>query len=111
MAEKTGSSEHDELKADVLVALSSIEGVMVWNHPTGMGQLYKTERHVRFGLIGSGDIIGAAFGRPLSCEVKTGRGRQGEQQKRFQKAWEKAGGIYIVVRSVEDVIREISFIR
>ena len=108
VAEKPGSSEHDLLKADVLKALSAMEGVMVWNHPTGMGQVYKTDRYIQFGLKGSGDIIGAAFGRPISVEVKTGGGKQKAQQKKFQTAYEKAGGVYIVARSVEGVTDEIN---
>lgn len=59
---------------------------------------------ITFGLPGSGDILGASAGRPLSVEVKDATGRQSDIQKRFEAAWVRAGGIYLLVRSPEEAV-------
>lgn len=62
--------------------------------------LIRGARPVRFGLPGSGDILGLAApdGRFLSIECKTLTGDQAEQQGRFQAMVERHGGIYVLVR-------------
>jgi len=62
---------------------------------------------ITFGLPGSGDILGASAGRPLMIEVKDATGRQSEQQKACQRAWEAAGGVYLLVRDAEDARRQV----
>lgn len=63
---------------------------------------------VSFGLIGSADILGTTkCGLPLAVEVKTATGRQSEEQKNFQAAWQSRGGIYVVARSVDDALAAI----
>lgn len=64
--------------------------------------ILKNGRPITFGLPGSGDIMGCVAGRPLAIEVKAEKGRQSEQQQRFQAAWERAGGVYLLTRSVEE---------
>ena len=53
-----------------------------------------------------GDIImPEIFGRAFAIEVKAPRGSQREAQKRWQEAWEKRGGIYILAKSLADVYK------
>lgn len=52
---------------------------------------------------GVSDILGIYKGRPLAIEVKTPTGRLSEFQDHFLKQFEKAGGIAILARSVDDV--------
>lgn len=58
---------------------------------------------------GIADIIGIARGsvtlnpRPLAVEVKSATGRQSPAQVSFARAWEAAGGIYIIARSVVEL--------
>ncbi len=112
---------------EILVDLSSLPETMIWRHNTGMAWqgrrlscfpgtrtpvpanivLLEDARPVRFGLEGSGDAIGATAGRPLAVEAKDATGRQRDQQKRFQAAWERAGGIYILARSAQDARRQL----
>lgn len=40
---------------------------------------------------------------PLAVEVKSAKGRQSPAQVAFSDAWTKAGGVYIVVRSVPEL--------
>ena len=66
---------------------------------------------------GIADIIGIAAGRvtvepgphthaapvPLAVEVKSATGRQSASQVAFARAWEQAGGLYIIARSVVEL--------
>jgi hypothetical protein len=64
---------------------------------------------VRWGLIGSADILGLANGgKFIALEVKTGCGVQSDQQVKFESAVKKTGGHYFVVRSVEDALQFVA---
>lgn len=74
------------------------------NNSGAMMSTYKgKERFMRFGALGSPDIIAVVGGRYIGIEVKGTGGRQNENQKEFQRQLEKAGGMYILASSVEDV--------
>ena len=51
--------------------------------------------------------LGRECGRALAIEVKDAKGRQRPEQVAFQKAWESRGGLYILARSVDDVLTRI----
>lgn len=108
---------------DILLDMSSWENTFVWRNNTGMawqgervkahpGAMVKVEpgmvilrngRPVKFGLEGSADIIGVSGGIAVAAEVKKQKtGRQSEQQGRFERAWTKAGGLYMIVRTEEE---------
>lgn len=94
---------HTKLVGEILVAASALPATMVWKNNTGKLPLPGGGMIV-FGLKGSADILGASRGHPIAIEAKTGTGRQRDQQVKFQRAWEAAGGLYILARSVEDVL-------
>jgi hypothetical protein len=52
--------------------------------------------------VGQGDLQIVLKGRIYSIEVKIGRDTQSEVQKEFQSRLERAGGIYVIVKSWED---------
>ena len=52
---------------------------------------------------GDPDMIACIKGRYVALEGKTARGRQSPRQKEVERLINDAGGIYAVVRSVEDV--------
>lgn len=58
---------------------------------------------VRFGTPGSPDIIVVHVGRPYFLEVKRPGSNQSPDQKAFQQSAKRAGALYAVVRSIEDV--------
>lgn len=43
----------------------------------------------------------------IFCEVKTLKGKQREAQKTFQKEIEKRGYLYVIARSINDIINVI----
>ncbi len=54
------------------------------------------------GTPGTADISATIDGRSVKIEIKHGRDRQSEAQKRYQEAVEAAGGTYIITRTFED---------
>lgn len=53
---------------------------------------------------GSADISATIKGRSVKIEVKIGKDRQSEAQKRYQENIEKAGGIYYIARNFDDFV-------
>lgn len=95
----------------VLVAITALPGVMAWRNQTGAGRT-PDGRWITFGLKGSADIIGACRGRAIAIETKRPRGGKWEdQQRRFASAWEAAGGLYILARSVDDALAALALIQ
>lgn len=60
---------------------------------------------MRFGKVGSADIIGVKDGRMVAIEAKSEKGRQSESQRAFQQRLESEGGFYVLARSVDDVVK------
>lgn len=92
-----------EIQADILVAITAIPGAMFYRQNSGLF-FTRNGRPVRAAVPGASDIIGLYHGVPVAMEVKTHIGRQRKEQAAFQRAWERAGGTYMLVRSVDDAI-------
>lgn len=56
------------------------------------------------GTRGSADISATIKGRSVKIEIKYGRDRQSEDQKKYQAAIEKAGGQYWIVRDLDGLL-------
>lgn len=89
---------------EIMAYLATRHDVFAFRSNTGVAQ--KKARFVRFGLKGQADITGviAPTGRFLAIEAKNEAGRQTADQKKFQRAVEKYGGLYILARSVAAVV-------
>jgi hypothetical protein len=48
---------------------------------------------------GSADISATIAGRSVKIEVKAGKDRQSEAQKKYQADIERSGGVYIIART------------
>lgn len=118
-----------KIKNQILISLGENPNGLYYNNPTGLGIPYSFVKKmcphchcrvehgspIQYGLVGSADIMGVSavtitpdmvgkvIGVATAVEVKTATGRQHDQQKRFQAAWERCGGKYILARSPEDV--------
>lgn len=63
---------------------------------------------IRYGFPGCPDVIGILpGGRFLGVECKTGTGRLTPDQDRFRRTVEELGGVYVVVRELEDLVHAI----
>ena len=56
---------------------------------------------------GSADVSATIRGRSVKIEIKTGRDRQSEHQKKYQKQIEQAGGTYLIVRNFDNFLEQI----
>lgn len=94
------------IQAEILLAIGRMPGALFWRNQTG-ALPSRTGRVVRFGLLGSPDIIGCVRGRFVGIEVKTATGKQREAQVNFQRAFERSGGLYVIARSPADALAAI----
>jgi hypothetical protein len=83
------------------------ERAFVWRNNTGVARHPVTGQVVRFGIKGGADLLAVVppFGRFLGVETKAKRGRQSAAQSVFEQAVRRAGGVYALAWSMEDVRR------
>lgn len=94
-----------ELQAEILLAVGLRPDCRIWRNNTGVGRSLSGQRVIRFGLVGSADLLGILRGgRFLAVEVKTKRGRQSKAQRNFQRMIESMGGVYVLARDVQTVV-------
>lgn len=91
---------HSDLRNAVLIYLAPLG--LTWSNNSGALRDH-SGRLVRYGLPGSPDVLACIGGHFIGVECKVGRDRQSDRQQRFAAAMARAGGIYILARSVEDV--------
>ena len=77
-------------------------GCVFWR--ANCGGLSITGRPMRGNPAGTADILGVVNGRSVALEVKTSTGKQRETQAHWQAAWQAAGGLYAIVRSVREAV-------
>lgn len=98
-------SEHD-IQALILIYVTSLPDTFAFRMNTGKARM--GGRFVTFGIPGQPDIFAIIRGRFVGIEVKTATGRQSKDQKNWQRNCERAGGLYILARSVDDVRSALS---
>jgi hypothetical protein len=105
---------HTALVRDALQELA-LQGYTAWQNETGVW-FEENGRPHKYGKKGSADIFcilpieiaGRKFGVHAEFEAKTGTGRQSKTQKLHQEfVVERNGGIYILFRSVPELLEEI----
>lgn len=94
----------------ILVAVSQIPDSFFWRNNTGAA--FIKGRLVRFGYLGSPDIIGCVRGKFVGIEVKTTDkdSKQRESQRNFERLFTSAGGVYILARSAEEAMNQLSLL-
>lgn len=105
---------HSRVKNEVLLKVGGHIDFMVWNNETGTARaMDNPKRIIKFGKIGSPDILGVMgpFGLFVGIEIKTGSGRQRESQIIFEQSCKKRNGIYIVGRHAEDALDSLLALR
>lgn len=87
----------------VILDYLKVQRCFFWRNNVG-GAKYG-DRFVRFGEKGSPDIFVVDAGRIYGIEVKADKGQQNPNQKAWAENFQKYGGIYIIARSLEDVLK------
>ena len=89
----------------------AVRGIYAWRSNTGVARPERRDGSrgfVRFGHVGSADILGVMpGGRFLGIECKAPRGNLSRHQLEFGQRVRADGGIYMVVRSVDDLIEQL----
>lgn len=97
---------HESLLNQCRLYISEIGGLPVKIDTPGM-LFDKTGRPVRVGTKGVSDSLNCIRGHFVAVEVKTGSGKLTLEQRNFGRAVERAGGVFIQARSVEDIERRL----
>lgn len=100
------TQQHEILVAELLVALTALDGAMFYKNHSGVGRTRRGAL-IRAGVIGGGDIMGCYRGRAVAVEAKTGQAVQRKSQEKFERAWTAAGGLYVIARSVPETLDAI----
>lgn len=87
-----------------LLEYLTAKGHTVWRNNSGA--IRRRGRMVRFGKVGSPDLIGhTRAGRAIYCEAKAPGGKRSAEQIAFAENAIRCGCIYAVAESVDDLIR------
>jgi len=57
------------------------------------------------GTKGSADISATVHGRSLKLEIKIGKDRQSDAQKAYEQSITSAGGVYLIVRTMDQFVQ------
>lgn len=87
----------DYLKLKKIFHWRNNSGSFITKHKDGSAGYYS------FGQAGSPDIFAVIEGKIYGFEVKNEKNKQTENQTRWQNEFQNNGGIYAVVRSIDDV--------
>lgn len=96
---RTRTTPESALKTQCTEYLKFRRDVFVWRNNTGR------RGRVSYGFTGSGDFIGIVIGngRHIEIELKAPGETQSTVQEEHQKRIEAAGGIYLLVTSVDEL--------
>lgn len=104
-------TREQDIQSAILIYVTSLPGSFFWRQNTGASKFSGDSGknyYVKFGVKGSADIQGTLKtewgGQSIAIECKRLKGGvQSQDQKNWQRNFERGGGIYILARSVEDV--------
>jgi hypothetical protein len=101
-------AETYDLTLPLLARLTKIPDSLFWRQNCGTFRTMDLRRVVQATSIdGIADIMGVVRGIPVAVETKIGKGKQRVSQERFQTAFERVGGIYIVARDIEGALKAV----
>lgn len=106
------NNPEQQIKNQILLWLNYQNNGFFWPN-NSMGVFDPVKKFYRkpggkFNVNGTADILGAWLGWPVAIEIKSEKGKQSEDQRLFQIRFEEAGGIYILARSLDDVIKVLT---
>lgn len=86
-----------DLIHSILTAYGSRPDTLIYRvQPIRMGRMLAAP-------VGHSDLLACVAGRYVAIEAKSATGRQRPEQAAFQAAVERAGGVYVLARSLSDV--------
>ena len=94
---------HENLMKITIMALSRLPKTRAWANQTGVARSMDGLRFIKYGLVGSSDILCISNGRMIAVEIKINKDKQREAQINFEKMINSCGGIYVIVRDDRDL--------
>jgi len=99
--------KESEIVRSTLALLRHRKDCFFWRNNTGA--MATKEGYIRFGLVGSADIIGVLRGGQFcAIELKTLTGKLTPAQVAFGDTIKNIGGVYIVARSTREAISSVN---
>lgn len=118
------SREVRTVQNPALLAASALSGVLAFRQQSGLFRAFDSpDRVVRVGLPGMADsglivaveitpaMVGRVIGAAVQAEFKTAAGRQRGDQRTWADAVRRAGGVYELVRSADEMAALIDRVR
>jgi len=102
-----------QIQHSILQYLGTVRGGYFWRNNSGAVKTQYKGRSgfLRFGKVGSADIIGVLRGRFVAIEVKGRKGKVSDEQRDFITNIDRCGGYAIIARSLDDVIALVDRIK
>jgi hypothetical protein len=92
-----------EIQNDALVALQEAWPFGLF-YRRNVGGMKIGDRFVKFGVKGQADIAGCVEGRMVEVEMKRPCEKQTQDQRHWQQAVERCGGIYVLATSAQEAV-------
>ena len=117
-----GMSEKNTQNAALLL-VGARHDVMIWRNQTGKFLSMDGQRVVKVGNPGAADAIGVVavtitpdmvgktIGVAIAPEFKARRGKQADEQKDWQAAFERRGGVYRLIRQPEELVTMVEDVK
>ena len=105
------STPHGLLKQAVIAAIRKLETpdcrpIVV---PQFSGRVtVESGAQYKAGQPGASDLLVVYYGRAIALELKAGRDQQRSSQAHWQRLFERAGGLYAIVRTPADAIEALN---
>lgn len=105
-----------KIQNDSFLAVGMLDDVMIMRIHSGVFRSLTDNRIIKVGVKGypdsllitgveiTPDMVGQKVAIVSAAEFKTEKGRQSAEQVNFQKAFEKLGGLYRLIKKVDDII-------
>jgi hypothetical protein len=94
-----------DIQATIIDYLHTVDGLYFFR--SGSGAIVTKDRYFKTGKPGCPDITCCYNGKFIGIEVKTPTGKQSEVQKQNSIDIDKAGGYYLLVRSLKELIKDL----
>lgn len=113
---RVGGGGESTIKANIMAFLATLPNACFMTRLSGSFRgLSRRGGIISAGKDGAADIIGCYLGVPVAIETKDVLGPEGGSKGATQRAsqiafelqWQRAGGLYILARSVEDVSEKL----
>lgn len=100
-------AEQSEQQQTLIALQMAYPDAVIDRRNVGVATDTRTGQVVKFGRKGQADVWGIFNGLHIEIEMKSRTGRQSKHQQNWQKAVERAGGVYILARTWSEALENV----